>query len=454
MSKTIKIKKGFDIKLKGKAELRVGETTESQLHALKPADFPGLKPKLTVKAGDPVQAGTPLFIDKAQPEVIFTSPVSGKVASINRGDRRRILEVELESDGKFESIEFPVADPKKTSAEQVKQTLLASGLWPFIVQRPFGVVANATVTPRDIFVSGFDTAPLAPDYEFTIGGEMSALQVGFDAIAKLTSGKVYLGIRQGSKFSSLKGVETVCFEGPHPAGNVGIQIHHIAPINKGETVWTLNLQAVLFIGRLFSTGKLNMAKTIAICGSEVKKPAYYKVYAGASVKSLLKDKTAKTENERIISGNVLTGTKLDDDGYLGFFHNQLTIIPEGNQVEAFGWASPGFDKFTAGKTFLSKLMPKKEYVLNANFHGGERAFVLSGQYEKVLPMDILPVFLLKSIIVNDFDKMEQLGIYEVLEEDLALCEYVCTSKIEVQEICAMGSTPCSKNWHSLTRYFS
>lgn len=438
MSKTIKIKKGFDIKLKGKAETIVSSTPVERLYALKPADFPGLKPKLLVKADDTIKAGSPLFIDKSQPDVVFTSPVSGKVVAINRGERRRILEVEIESDEKFESETFSVAEPKSLSGEQVKEALLKSGLWPFIVQRPFGVVASTKIVPRDIFVSGFDTAPLATDYEFTLASETDTLQAGFDTLSKLTTGKVYLGLRQGSKFGSIKGVEINYFDGPHPAGNVGIQIHKTAPINKGDVAWTLSLQAVLFIGRLFKTGKLDLSKTIALAGSEVEKPQYYKVVCGCSVKNLLKGKTQNKVGERIISGNVLTGTQIETDGYLGFFHNQISVIPEGNQIEAFGWATPGFTKFSAGKTFFSKLLPKKEYILNANLHGGERAFVVSGQYEKVLPMDILPVYLLKSIIINDFDKMEQLGIYEVLEEDMALCEYVCTSKIEVQEILRKG----------------
>lgn len=438
MSKTIKIKKGFDIKLKGKAEMNIGSTLVASQYAIKPADFPGLKPKLSVKADDVVKAGTPLFVDKSQPEVVFTSPVSGKVVSINRGERRRILEVEIESDGKFESESFKTADPEKLSREEITQNLLLSGLWPFIVQRPFGVVAKPSVAPRDIFVSGFDSAPLAPDYEFTLSGETEALQAGFNALKKLCDGKVFLGLRPGSKFASLKGVEINYFEGPHPAGNVGIQIHKIAPINKGDVVWTLGIQAVVFIGRLFLTGKLNLERTIALTGSEVVNPKYYKSVVGATAASILKGKTAMTVNERIVSGNILTGTQLENDGYIGFFHNQLTVIPEGDQIEPLGWATPGFKKFSASKTFFAKLMPRKEYVLDANYHGGERAFVLSGQYEKVFPMDILPVYLLKSIIVDDFDKMEQLGIYEVLEEDMALCEYVCTSKIEVQEILRKG----------------
>lgn len=438
MSNTIKIKKGFDIKLKGQADLSIGKAVDTNRYAVKPTDFSGLKPKLCVKADDIVKAGTPLFFDKSQPEVKFTSPVSGKVVAINRGERRRILEIEIESDGKFESVDFPVEDIKSLNREKVKKNLLESGLWPFMVQRPFGVIPQVNEMPRDIFITGFDSSPLAPDYEFTLAGEMENIQAGIDGVSKLSTGKVYLGLRPGSKFSSLKGVEINYFNGPHPAGNIGIQLHKIAPLNKGEIVWTLNLQTLVYIGKLFKTGKLNLERLVAVCGSEVKKPQYIKAVAGASVKTLISGNTNNETNERLISGNVLTGEKLDKNGFTRLIDNQVTVIPEGDEIEPFGWIAPGFNKFTAGKTFLSKLMPRKSYVLNANYHGGERAFVVSGQYEKVLPMDIYPVYLLKAILVNDIDKMENLGIYEVVEEDMALCEYVCSSKIEVQSILRNG----------------
>lgn len=439
MSKTIRIRKGLDIKLKGKAELIVGTADVASNYAIKPTDFPGLTPKLLVKADDIVKAGTPLFYSKSQPEVQFSSPVSGKVVAINRGERRRVLEVEIESDGKFESEDFS-ADVKASDREAIKQVLLKSGLWPFIVQRPFGIIAKATDSPRDIFISGFDSAPLGVDYEFSLANDTGALQAGIDVLSKLTDGQIFLGLRQGSKFASLKGVEVNYFNGPHPSGNVGIQIHHVKPINKGDVVWTVDAQAVVFIGRLFINGKLNLEKVIALAGSEVSKPQYYKTILGANVSALVKGKTLGAFTERIISGNVLTGTKIEKDGFLSFHSNLISVIPEGDTIEPFGWAMPGFNKFSGSKTFLSKIFPKKEYVLDANYHGGERAFVVNEQYEKVLPMDILPVFLLKAIITNDIDKMEQLGIYEVVEEDMALCEYVCTSKIEVQQILRQGIT--------------
>jgi Na+-transporting NADH:ubiquinone oxidoreductase subunit A len=312
-------------------------------------------------------------------------------------------------------------------------------LWPFIKKRPYGVIASPSEKPGAIYISTFDTAPLALDYNFVLKGQMNTFQTGINALAKLTSGKVNLGVNQGSAFTGIKNVVINSFDGPHPAGNVGIQIHHTSPLNKGEVVWTVNVQDVLFIGRLFETGKVDFSKIIALTGSEVESPKYYKTVLGAPVSVLIDGKLINGDyKQRIISGNVLTGTRVKPQNFLGYYDSMMSVIPEGDEYEFMGWATPGIDKFTASKAFLSKLFPKKEYVLNANFHGGERAFVLSGQYEKLVPMDILPVQLLKAILVNDIDKMEQLGIYEVVEEDFALCEYACTSKIKVQEILRTG----------------
>jgi Na+-transporting NADH:ubiquinone oxidoreductase subunit A len=387
-----------------------------------------------------VKAGDALFFDKYHPEILFSSPVSGTVKAINRGERRKILEIVVESDGKMESLAFTKADPSVLSREQVKTHLLQSGLWPFLKQRPYGILAKPADVPKHIFISCFDSAPLAPDYSFILKGQEKILQSGINALAKLTDGKVFLGLRDGDAgfFGQLKNVETNIFSGPHPAGVVGIQIHQVSPINKGEIVWTINLLDVLFIGRLFETGKIDMRKIVALTGSEVNTPKYYPTILGGCLENVLVNNTKKEVKERIISGNVLTGTKVEQDDYLGFFDHQLTVIPEGDNYEFMGWADPGFNKFTASKAFFSKLFPKKSYTLDANLHGGERAFVLSGQYEKFLPMDILPVYLLKAILANDIDKMEELGIYEIVEEDLALCEYACTSKIKVQDIVRQG----------------
>ncbi len=441
MSKVIKLKRGLNIRLQGEAEKAIENIGNSARYALKPTDFPGLAPKLTVKVDQDIKAGEPLFFDKYNPEIFFTSPVSGKVIAVNRGERRKILEVIIEADGKGDSAVFTKADPQVLSADQIKESLLKSGMWSFIKQRPYGLFAKPADIPKNIFISCFDTAPLAPDYEFILSKETTSFQTGINALAKLTSGKVFLGLPEGdssSIFAKTKNVETVQFAGPHPAGNVGIQIHQIAPINKGDIVWTIKPQEVVFIGRLFETGKVDFSKTIVLSGSEVKSPKYIKTVLGASIPSLLSGKTRQKTNERIISGNVLTGTKVLTDNYLGFFDDQITVIPEGDEYEFVGWAMPRLNKFSMSRSYFSWLTPGKKYRADANLNGEERAYVMTGQYEKVLPMEILPVHLIKAILAEDIDKMEKLGIYEVIEEDLALCEYVCTSKIEVQQILRKG----------------
>jgi Na+-transporting NADH:ubiquinone oxidoreductase subunit A len=441
MSKTIKLRKGLNVRLKGKAETILEKAPVADQYAIKPSDFPGLTPRLSVKQGQEVKAGEPLFIDKYYPEVFYVSPVSGTVSLINRGERRRILEVIVDTDTSKGVMEFGKADPLSLSEPQIRQLLLKSGMWPFIKRRPYGIVARPDEKPRDIFISGFDSSPLAPDYEYILKGQEKQFQTGINALSKLTSGKIFLGLPASAEnkvLGNIKNVEINYFEGPHPAGNVGIQIHNIAPVNKGEVVWTINPQDVLFIGRLFETGKVDFSKIIALTGSEVIKPQYFEIIVGTRLCPILEGRLATGNKLRIISGNTLTGNKLICDNFIGFYDNQITVIPEGDEYEFMGWALPGLDKYSATKAFLSSLFPKKEYALTANLHGGERAFVMSGQYEKYLPMDILPVHLIKSIMVNDIDKMEQLGIYEVVEEDLALCEFACTSKIKVQEILRKG----------------
>lgn len=441
MSKVIKLKRGLNIRLKGGAEKVLENADVAARYALKPTDFPGLVPKLTAKVGQDIKAGEPLFFDKYNPEILFASPVSGKVVAVNRGERRKILEVIVEADGKGDSATFTKANPQSLSVAEIKEQLLKSGMWPFIKQRPYGSFAKPADTPDNIFISCFDSAPLGPDYDFILSKEGSSFQTGVNALAKLTSGKVYLGLpadSSSSMFAKTKNAEIVQFDGPHPAGNVGIQIHKISPLNKSDIAWTIKPQEVVFIGRLFETGKVDFSKIIALTGSEVKSPKYLKTIVGTTISALVEGKTKQEVNERLISGNVLTGSKVEADNYLGFYHDQVTVIPEGDEYDFLGWADPGFGKYSASKAFFSKLFPKKEYTLNANLNGGERAFVLSGQYEKYLPMDILPVFLLKAILANDIDKMEQLGIYEIVEEDLALCEYTCTSKVKVQDIVRQG----------------
>ena len=439
MSETIKLRKGLNIKLKGGAKAEFDKLPFPSTVALKPTDFPGLTPKLKVKVDALVKAGDALFYDKYHPEILFTAPVGGKVISVNRGERRRILEVVIETDEKAGSVNFKKADPNSLSGDEIKEMLLSSGLWPFIKKRPYGIIASPDEKPISIYISTFDTAPLAPDYGFVMKDQLSTFQTGINALSKLTDGKINLGVNSNSIFTSVKNVVIHTFEGPHPSGNVGIQIHNTKPINKGDVIWTINVQDVLFIGRLFETGKVDFSRTIALTGSEVEDPKYYQTVLGAPVSLISETKLKKTDyKQRIICGNVLTGTRVKPQMFLGFYDSHVTVIPEGDDYEFLGWADLGANKFSASKTFLSSLFPKKEYVMNANMHGGDRAFVLTGQYEKLVPMDLLPVHLLKAILVNDIDKMEQLGIYEVIEEDLALCEYACTSKIKVQDILRTG----------------
>jgi len=439
MSKVIKLRKGLNIKLQGKAEEKLETLPTPSTVAIKPTDFPGLIPKLSVKAGSEVKTGDALFYDKYYPDVVLTAPMGGIVKSVNRGERRRILEIVIEPGADKGAVDFGSADPASLNSDEVKNKLLKSGLWPFLRRRPYGITASPADKPKAIFISTFDTSPLAPNYNFILEGQLKSFQTGVNALAKLTEGKVHLGVNKGSIFNSVKNVEINEFEGPHPAGNVGVQIHHVAPIAKGEVVWTINVQDVLFIGRLFETGKVDFTKTIAMSGSEIKKPQYYKTIIGAPVSELTDGKITDTDyKQRIISGNVLTGEKVKRENYLGFFDSQITVIPEGDEYEFLGWASLGVKKFSASKTFMSSLLPNKQYKMNANLHGGERAFVLTDQYDKVVPMDVLPVILLKAILANDIDKMEQLGIYEIVEEDFALCEYICTSKIKVQDIVRSG----------------
>ncbi len=443
MSKIITLRKGLDINLQGKAQESLRDLPQAAEYALSPLDFEGVTPKLLVKAGDEVKAGTPLFFNKYNERVIFTSPVSGKVAAINRGEKRKVLSVTVTPDAEQRYEEFAKLDPKKASREEIVEQLLRSGLWPMIVQRPYGIIADPNDTPKAVFISAFDSAPLAPDYNYVLRERQADLQTGIEAMRRLTSGKVHLSMRAHAegKMSVLEHVEQHTFAGKHPVGNVGVQIHHIDPINKGEVVWTVNIQDLAIIGRLFNEGRVDMTKIIAVTGSEAERPGYFRVVSGASVESILAG-NVKPQREgdsvRIISGNVLTGTKVAADGHLTFYADQLTLIPEGDKYELLGWAMPRFKKFSVSRAYFSWLCPKKEYELDTNLNGGERPFVVTGLYEQYLPMDIYPMYLLKACLAGDIDKMENLGIYEVTEEDFALCEFVDPSKIEIQQIIRDG----------------
>lgn len=438
MSKVIKLRKGLDINLIGSAERVIAKAAEATSYALVPSDYIGITPKLLVKADDPVKAGSPIFFDKENPEVLFTSPISGKVSEIVRGEKRKILAITITPDGKMGSEKFATAG-KGTTAEAAKELLLKSGLWTTLIQRPFGIIANSKVTPRDIFITGTDTAPLAADLNFIMQDQKANIEAGISLLSTLTSGKVHLTVGPNdTQLSKIANAELHTIHGKHPAGNVGVQIAHIKPIAKGETVWSVNIQHVAMIGRLALTGSVDMSKIIAVAGSEINKPQYLKIISGASIASIVKGNIKTGSKARLISGNPLSGTKVAADGYLGFYHNQLSAIPEGDTFEAFGWAMPRFGKLSYSRSYFSWLTPGKKYNLDTNTNGGERAFVMNGIYEEVLPMDIYPVYLLKAVMAGDIDKMEALGIYEVVEEDLALCEFICPSKIEWQSTLRQG----------------
>ena len=439
MSDVIKLKKGLDIRLQGKAETVFAQIPLPELFAIKPSDFKGLTPKMVAKVGDKVQAGSVLFFDKQHPEVKFVSPVGGELVAVNRGDRRVITEIVVKADSKAAPIDFGKSDPAAMSRQQVVDKLLESGAWTYFKQRPYNIVANPTAEPKAIFVSTFDSAPLAPDYDFIVSTNEEFFQKGLDVLSKIAP--VYVGTHNNGcskAFSGAKCEKVTAFEGPHPAGCVGVQINHTNPINAGEKVFTIQPQEVVTIGKLFATGVHDFTRVVVLCGSEMKKRAYVKTILGAQLTTMVNGNLADG-HVRLISGNVLTGTQVQPDGYLGYYDSQLTAIPEGDEYEFMGWAAPGFNKFSASRTFFSWLTGKKhEYKLNANIHGELRAFVVSNEMEKVFPMDIYPEHLIKAIMAEDIDKMEQLGIYEVVEEDMALCEFVCTSKIAIQKTLRNG----------------
>ncbi len=438
MSKTIRIRKGLDIRLVGEADKVRQDLDLPSTVCINPSDFHGMMPKLNVKEGETVQAGSILFHDKYNEAIRVASPVSGTVTSINRGDKRKILSVIVTLDAAQSHIQFGIKDPNTMTGEDVKNHISNAGMWPLIKQRPLDVIANPSTEPKAIFISGFDSSPLAPDFDYMLHADAVNMQAGINALAQMTAGKVYLTIKGASTDASIKqlaNVEISTIEGPHPAGNVGVQIHHISPINKGETVWTVNLQDIVILGKLFTEGVFNASKTIALTGSEAKHPKYYRTIIGANVEEMLVD-NLKSDNVRVVSGNPLTGLKIDATGYLHYYHNQVTLLPEGNQPKFFltkGWLSLGFDRFSNSKLYPTWMMKNKKYVHDTNLNGEERAFVVTGELEKVFPFDIYPMQLVKAAITNDIDGMEQLGIYEVAPEDFALCEYVCTSKINIQE---------------------
>ena len=435
MANVIKLCKGLDINLAGKAMPEAVAVKASQTYGLVPDAFYGVKPKVVVKEGDTVKAGDALFVDKLHPEVKFASPVSGKVSLVERGERRKVLSIQVEADAEQQYAEFAKGIPADGKA--CLEALLASGLFGYIMQRPYAVTANPADQPKGIFVSAFSDMPLAADFEFVVKGQEADFQTGIDALAKIA--KVYVGVKPGSALESVKNAEVTVFKGKCPAGNVGVQINHTCPVNKGEVVWTVGAEEVIFIGRLFNQGKVDLTRTIAVAGSEVVAPKYAKVLVGAKIGDVLTGNLKTAKKLRVIDGNPLTGVKSSLDSFIGAHTTELTVIPEGDDThELFGWISPRLNEFSVSRSYLSWLMPKKEYTLDARVKGGHRHMIFSGEYDSVFPMDIYPEQLVKAIIAGDIDRMEALGIYEVAPEDFAVAEFVDSSKVELQRIVREG----------------
>lgn len=438
MSKDVKVKKGLKLKLKGEAEKILKDAPKSKTYAIRPSNFHSAVPKMVLKEGERVKAGEELFFSKYSDKTRFVSPVSGTLKEIVRGAKRKILSVIVEADDAIEYKDFGTMNPLKSSKEEVKDRVFSTGLGAFLKQRPYGIPAAAEDSPKAIYVSAYDTAPLAASAEIILKNKVEHFQAGINVLTQLTEGKVYLGVDKNSAsfLKDIENVEILNISGPHPAGNVGTLVHETEPMNRGERVWSVNPEDVAIIGEQFSTGKYNAERTVAVCGSAAKEKYYYKTIIGAEVKSVLKD---FEDNSRIISGNVLTGEKIPADGHLNFFANELTVIPEGNQHRMFGWL-PFKDNniHSMSKTSLSWMFPNKKYEVNTNLNGEERALVVTGEMEEVMPLDIYPMQLIKACLAGDVEKMENLGIYEVLPEDFALIDYTNTSKIEAQEIIRNG----------------
>lgn len=441
MSKDIRIKKGLNINLIGAAEQTTSKAVLSNVYALNLDDFHGITPKMLVKQGGEVKAGEPLFYNKNKEDMLFVSPVSGELVEIVRGARRKILTLKILADKEQEYIAHKILDVEKSDAEGIKNFLLQSGGWTFIKQRPYDIIANPEVTPKAIFISGYTTAPLAADANYVLNGKEAELQAAISALSKLTPGQVHVSVggASNSPLEKLDGITLHKVSGPHPAGLVGTQINKIDPINKGEVVWTVTPQDLVIIGELLLTGKFNAERTIALTGSVVKAPKYYTTKIGAEISTFLYASGVHQDKFRLINGDVLTGSKTHPEGYLGFYNNTVTAIPEGDDYEFFGWNKPIFNKISSTRALtFSWMQPNKKYDLDTNTNGEHRAFVVTGRYEDVFPLDIYPLQLLKACMVKDLDEMEQLGLYEVAPEDFSLTEFICISKQPHQQIIREG----------------
>ncbi|MGN1263007.1 MAG: Na(+)-translocating NADH-quinone reductase subunit A [Prevotella sp.] len=440
MTRVIKLSKGLDINLVGEAAKEKINLRSNGKFMLQPDDFVGVTPKVVVKPGDKVRAGEALFVNKEYPEVKFASPVSGTVDAVVRGERRKLLGVRIKADAEIDYVDFGKKDVATMTAADVVNALLEAGLFGFIDQLPYAVSTNPQTMPKAIFVSALRDKPLAADFEYELSGQEKDFQTGLTALSKIANTYLGIGVRQTSEaLVKASDVTVTVFDGPCPAGNVGVHVNHISPVNKGEVVWTVEPTVVLFFGRLFNTGKIDMRRTVAFVGSEVIKPSYVDMLVGEELNTLLSNSLKTGHDVRIIDGNVLTGRKTSKDGYLGAHSSEITVIPEGSEANEFaGWIMPRLKQFSVSRSYFSWLFGKKKYALDARVKGGERHMIMSGEYDSVLPMDIFPEYLIKAIITGDIDKMEQLGIYEVAPEDFALAEFVDSSKLQLQRIVREG----------------
>ena len=438
MSKDIKVKKGLNLRFKGEAEQTLVEAPKSKTFAIKPPDFHAVVPKLVLKEGAKVQAGEVIFFSKYNEAVKFSSPVSGTIVEVVRGAKRRVLEIVIEADAVNSYKEYGTMSAESSDAEAVKTRIFESGCGAFIKQRPYDIVANPEDAPKAIYISAYNTAPLAADPEFILQDQKAEFQEGIKALKKLTAGKVYLAVnKKSSNLKDIQDVEILNVSGPHPAGNVGVHVHETEPINGGDRVWTVGPEDVAIIGRLFLTGKFDAKRTVAVVGADAKDKKYFRTLLGTNVSALVGEVNESVS--RIISGDMLTGLRLTNNQFVGFYDNTVTVIPEGNNYRMFGWLPFTYNNIhSMSKTSLSWMFPNKKYDVNTNLNGEERALVVTGEMEEVMPLDVYPMQLLKACMTGDVEKMENLGIYEVIPEDFALVDYVNTSKIEAQEIIRLG----------------
>ena len=440
MANVIRLRKGLDVNLAGAAVKELIQVECGDVYALVPDDFTGLKPKVVVKEGDVVKVGDALFVDKVHPEVLCVSPVSGTVTMVERGERRKVLSVRVKADDVQQYVDFGKQKAASLSADEATALLLKSGIFAYLRQRPYDVVPNPDERPRGIFVSAFDSMPLAADFEFVLSGREQDFQAGLDVLSRIAPTSLGVSSRQqAAALTSARNVQVYTFAGAAPAGNVGVQINHIAPVNKGEVVWTLGAEEVIFLGHIANTGQADFTRVVAFAGQDVDHPGYARMKVGQQLTSLLQGHIATGHKVRIINGNVMTGVPTTIDGFLAAHATSVTVIPEGDDVhEMLGWIMPRLSQYSSSRSYMSWLMGWKPFRIDARIKGGERHMIMSGEYDRVFPMDIYPEQLIKAIITGDIDRMEALGIYEVAPEDFALCEFVDSSKLPLQRIVRDG----------------